>query len=163
MLGITPPPPPDAVPSIDADVSGVTTIREKLSKHSQDKTCYVCHRNIDPLGYALETFDPIGRWRANYPKPKGKAPPPNIDASGKLPSGETYADFASFKAVLQSSRRELFTRSLIEKLLAYATGRLMENADRFEIDNILARVQADNYGLRSMVIEVLTSEIFLSR
>jgi hypothetical protein len=163
MLGITPPPPPDVVPSIEADVSGSTTIREKLTKHSADATCFVCHRNIDPLGYALETFDPIGRWRANYPKPKGKGAAAKIDSSGKLPSGETYADFASFKEVLQASRRDIFTRSLIEKLLTYSTGRLMEHADRFEIDDILTRVQSDNYGLRTMVIEVLTSEIFRSR
>ncbi len=101
ILGITPPPPPDEVPAIDADVSGATTIREKLAKHSEDKTCFVCHRNIDPLGFALETFDPIGRWRSKYPKPKGKGAAAKIDASGKLPSGETYADFASFKTVLQ--------------------------------------------------------------
>ncbi|QDV47676.1 hypothetical protein Enr13x_75870 [Stieleria neptunia] len=164
ILGTPPPPPPDEVPSIDADVSGATTIREKLSKHSEDKTCFVCHRNIDPLGFALETFDPIGRWRSKYPKPKGKAPAATIDASGKLPSGETFEDFASFKAVLRASRHELFQRSLIEKLLTYATGRQMEPADRFAIDDIVARVQADDdAGLRTVVIEVLTSELFRSR
>src|SRR6056297_3656821 len=162
LLGITPPPPPDEVPAIEADVSGAQTIREKLAKHREDKTCYVCHRNIDPLGFALETFDPIGRWRTKYPKAKGSGDAAKIDASGKLPSGEAYADFASFKQVLQSNRRELFARSLIEQLLTYATGRHMEETDRFEIDDILARLQADGGGLRSMVIEVLTSETFRS-
>src|SRR6056297_3246752 len=160
LLGTPPSPPPDVVPSIDADVSGATTIREKLAKHREDKTCYVCHRNIDPLGFALETFDPIGRWRTVYPKPKGKGKraAAKIDASGKLPSGETYADFASFKQVLQSSRQDLFTRSLVEKLLTYATGRYMEQPDRFEINEIVDRVQANGNGLRTMVVEVLTSE-----
>ncbi|TWU23251.1 hypothetical protein Pla52o_27870 [Novipirellula galeiformis] len=163
ILGITPPPPPDEVPAIDADVSGATTIRERLTKHSEDKACYVCHRNIDPLGYALETFDPIGRWRANYPKPKGKSAAAKVDPSGKLPSGETYEDFSSFKKVLLESRRDVFARNLIEKLLTYATGRHMEQTDRFEIDEIRSRVQSDHEGLRTMVTEVLTSEIFRSR
>jgi hypothetical protein len=163
ILGITPPPPPDEVPAIDSDVSGATTIRERLAKHSEDKTCIVCHRNIDPLGFALETFDPIGRWRAKYPKPKGKGPAAKVDPSGKLPSGETYEDFPGFKKVLLKSRRDLFARNLIEKLLTYATGRHMERVDQFEIDDILGHVKADDYGLQTMVIEVLTSEIFRSR
>jgi hypothetical protein len=163
ILGITPPPPPDEVPAIDADVSGATTIREKLARHSEDKTCYVCHRKIDPLGFALETFDPIGRWRTKYPKPKGKAPAPIIDPSGTLPSGETYTSFVDFKKVLLESRREIFARNLIEKLLTYATGRHMERPDQYEVDDILHRVKADDYGLKTMVIEILTSEIFRSR
>ncbi|WP_372896718.1 DUF1585 domain-containing protein, partial [Stieleria sp.] len=103
-------------------------------------------------------------WRAKYPKPKGKGSGATIDASGKLPSGETFGDFSSFKAVLRASRRDQFTRSLIEKLLTYATGRQMEVTDRFAIDDLAARVQADKEaGLRTIVIEVLTSEIFRSR
>ncbi|MCO8123120.1 DUF1592 domain-containing protein [Stieleria sp. TO1_6] len=163
ILGTTPPPPPDEVPALDADVSGAQTIREKLAKHSEDKTCIVCHRSIDPLGFALETFDPIGRWRTKYPKPKGKSKAARIDASGEFPSGQTYDDFASFKKVLAEDRRDDFTRHLIEKLLTYTTGRHMERADQFEIDDILARVKSDHSGLRTMVTEVLTSEIFRSR
>lgn len=163
ILGITPPPPPDEVPAIEADVSGATTIREKLAKHSADQTCKVCHRKIDPLGHALESFDPIGRWRVNYPKPKGKAPAPKVDPTGEFPSGETYKNFAEFKSVLLETRRDLFARNLIEKLLTYSTGRHMERIDGYEIDDILDRVRADNYGLKTMVTEVLTSEIFRSR
>lgn len=163
VLGITPPPPPDVVPAIEADVSGATTIRERLEKHRVDQACNVCHRKIDPLGYALESFDPIGRWRKNYPKPKGGAPAPKIDPSGEFPSGETYKDFADFKQVLLNTRRDLFARNLIEKLLAYASGRHMERLDQYEIDDILKRVEADNYGLQAMVTEVLTSNIFRTR
>ena len=163
ILGIYPPPPPDEVPALDADVSGATTIREKLAKHSEDKTCFVCHRKMDPLGFALETFDPIGRWREKYPKPKGKAPASKIDPSGKLPSGETFADFAGLKKTLLASRRDLFARNLIEKLLTYTTGRHMVPVDQHEIDDILERVKAHDYGLRTMVMEVLTSKIFRSR
>lgn len=161
ILGVTPPPPPDEVPALDADVSGAVTIRERLAKHSADKTCVVCHRNIDPLGFALESFDPIGRWRTRYPKHKGKSA--KVDSSGKFPSGETYEDFASFREVLAESRRELFARNLIETLLAYTTGRHMERVDQYEIDDILVRAKADNFGLRTMIVEVLTSKIFRSR
>lgn len=163
ILGTPPPPPPDEVPTIDANVSGSKTIRERLSKHSQDKTCAVCHRSIDPLGYALETFDPIGRWRNKYPKAKGKGTAAKIDATGKFPSGETFTNFVDFKARLLESRHDQFTRSLIEKLLAYSTGRHMERADQYEIDDILKRVQADDGGLQTMVTEVLTSNLFRSR
>lgn len=163
ILGITPPPPPDDIPSIDADVSGAKTIREKLTKHSEDKTCYVCHRNIDPLGYALESFDPIGRWRTTYPKLNSKAPSLKVDTTGKLPSGETYEDSASYKKVLLEKRSDVFTRNLIEKLLTYTTGRHMEQVDRFEIDDILGRVKSEGLGLQTIITEVLTSKIFRSR
>lgn len=77
ILGVPPPPPPDVVPAIDPDVSGATTIRERLAKHSADNACAECHHKIDPLGFSLESFDPIGRWRNNYPAPKNvKAPAP---------------------------------------------------------------------------------------
>jgi hypothetical protein len=163
ILGTTPPPPPDEVPALEADVSGAKTIREKLAQHSQDKTCQVCHRKIDPLGFPLETFDPIGRWREVYPKANRKAPALKIDASGKLPSGESFADFGEFKSVLMASRQDVFARALIEKLLTYATGRHMVPVDQNEIDDILERVESRDYGLRTMVIEVLTSNIFRSR
>ena len=163
ILGATPPPPPDEVPAIDADVSGAVTIREKLARHSVDKTCHLCHRNMDPLGHALESFDPIGRWRIHYAKPSGKGAGPKVDPTGRLPSGETFTDFASFRKVILDSRLDLFTRSLITKLLAYTTGRHMEWSDQYEIDDILARIRTDNYRLRTIVTEVMTSEVFRSR
>ena len=134
-----------------------------MAAHSRDVTCSICHRRIDPLGFALETFDPIGRWRSKYPKRKGKGSAARIDPSGELPSGERYEDFASYNQVLAQHRRELFVRNLIEKLLTYSTGRHMERNDQFEIDEILARVESADEGLKTMVLEVLTSEIFRSR
>ena len=158
ILGITPPPPPDEVPALDANVQGAKSIREKLALHSKDKACNICHQKIDPLGFALESFDPIGRWRDKYPKQKDK-----IDTSGKFSSGESYEGFDDFRQILASSRSDLFTRGLIEKLLAYTTGRLMQPVDRFEIDDIAATVKADENGLKTMVTEVLTSKIFRTR
>jgi hypothetical protein len=164
ILGISPPPPPDVVPAIEPDVSGATTIRDRLAKHRADATCAECHRKIDPLGFSLESFDPIGRWRSAYPKAKNaKAPAPQIDASGEFPSGETYRDFAGFKKIILDTRSDLFTRHLIRQILTYASGRRMESVDDFVIDEIFARVQKQGLGLKTLVVECLMSEIFRSR
>ena len=163
ILGVLPPTPPDVVPVIESDVSGATTIRERLAKHAADKTCAECHRKIDPLGFGLEVFDPIGRWRTKYPSTKKDGPSPKIDASGEFPSGETYADFREFKKILTEGRKDLFARHLVAKLLAYSTGRHMEVVDDYEIEDILERVREKNYGLNTLVVEALTSEIFRSR
>jgi hypothetical protein len=162
ILGIKPPPPPDVVPAIEPDVSGTTTIRERLAKHSTDRACAECHRKIDPLGFSLESFDPVGRWRSTYPKPKTGAAP-KIDTSGVFASGETYNDFAGFRDILLRRREEQFTRHLIRQLLAYSTGRLMEPADEFAVDRIHEKVKQQGLGLRSLVVECLTSDLFRSR
>jgi hypothetical protein len=162
ILGIKPPPPPDVVPAIEPDVSGTTTIRERLAKHSTDRACAECHRKIDPLGFSLESFDPVGRWRITYPKPK-KGAAPKIDTTGEFASGETYQDFTGFRDILHDKREEMFTRHLIRSLLAYSTGRLMEPADEFAIDRIQEKVKQQGLGLRSLVVECLTSDVFRSR
>jgi hypothetical protein len=162
ILGIKPPPPPDVVPAIEPDVSGTTTIRERLAKHSTDRACAECHRKIDPLGFSLESFDPVGRWRITYPKPK-KGVAPKIDTTGEFASGETYQDFAGFRDILHAKREEMFTRHLIRSLLAYSSGRLMEPADEFAIDRIQEKVKQQGLGLRSLVVECLTSDLFRSR
>jgi hypothetical protein len=160
---VVPPPPPDEVPPIEPDVRGAATIREKLDKHRALKTCAECHRKIDPLGYGLETFDPIGRWRTHYPKPKGARKALPVESSGALPSGETFAGFDAFRKALAATRKDVFTRQLIRQVLSYGTGRHMEAVDHYEIEDILATVQAADYGLRTLVVEVLASEIFRSR
>ncbi|MGA0133340.1 MAG: DUF1592 domain-containing protein [Opitutales bacterium] len=162
ILGIKPPPPPDVVPAIEPDVTGATTIRQRLAKHSTDRACAECHRKIDPLGFSLESFDPVGRLRATYAKPK-KGDAPKIDTSGEFPSGETYRDFAGFRDILHDKREEHFTRHLIRSLLAYSTGRLMEPADEFAVDRIYEKAKQEGLGLRTLVVECLTSEIFRSR
>lgn len=164
ILGIQPPPPPDEVPAIESDVSGATTVRERLAKHSTDKTCAECHRKIDPLGFSLESFDPIGRWREKYPKPKdSKKPTPKVNSSGEFPSGEKYADFAGFKKILSETREDLFARHLIKQVLSYTTGRHMEHADDAEVEAIHEAVKKNKLGLQTLMVECLTSGIFRSR
>ncbi|MEM1225163.1 MAG: DUF1592 domain-containing protein [Planctomycetota bacterium] len=161
VLGDTPPPPPDEVPAIDASIAGAKTIREKLARHREDQACNVCHRKIDPMGFSLETFDPIGRWRDRYRPDKGTQV--EVDASGRFPSGELYANFAEFKEILLATRTEPFLRHLVETLLAYTTGRLMEPVDRYAVDDILLVADAAENGLRSLVENALLSPIVRSR
>jgi hypothetical protein len=163
ILGIKPPPPPDVVPAIEPDVSGSTTIRERLEKHRADIACAECHRKIDPLGFGLETFDPIGRWRLTYPKPKGQVSAAKVDPSGEFASGETYAEFHEFKSILAAGRKDVFARHLIKEFLSYATGRHMEPVDDFVIEDVFQAVKKDDYGLRMLIVEALASDIFRSR
>lgn len=163
LLGVIPPPPPDEVPLIEPDTRGAITLRERIEKHRASETCAECHRKIDPLGFGLESFDQIGRWRTRYPKASQKSEALEIDSSGEMPSGETYAGFEDFKKILVATRAEVFTKHLISMVLTHATGRHMEPLDQFEIDDIHAKVSAEGGGLRTLVTESLVSGIFRSR
>ena len=163
ILGIPPPPPPDVVPAIDPDVSGATTIRDRLAKHRADAACAECHRKIDPLGFSLEAYDPVGRWRKTYPKPKKAKDAPKSDTTGEFPSGETYADFTGFKQVIRDTRADLFSRHLIRQFLTYTTGRTMELNDDLLIDQLHDKVKKQGLGLKTLMVECLMSEVFRSR
>ena len=163
ILGIKPPPPPDVVPAIEPDVTGATTIRQRLAKHRNDPACAECHRKIDPLGFALESFDPIGRWRTTYPKAKGNAPAPKVDASGEFGSGATYADFGEFRRILLEQRQQAFSRNLVRQFLSFAAGRHLTPADDFAVEDILQAAHRQGDGLRTLLVEAVTSDVFRSR
>lgn len=156
ILGTPPSPPPPDVEPLDPDIRGATTIRDQLSRHRRIATCYECHRKIDPLGFALENFDPIGRWRDEYIRNRP------IDASGELPGGDTFQGVVDFKAILLA-RQEQFTRALTTKLLAYGMGRRTEPADRPHIDRIVDALSERGNGFRDLVKLVVLSEPFRSR
>jgi hypothetical protein len=156
ILGTPPSPPPDDVPSIDPDVRGAKSMRDLLVKHRDSPACMECHRKIDPLGFAMENFDPIGQWRTHYSKKV------TIDASGELPSGESFQDLAGLKKVLMQ-RKEFFARMLTEKLVAYACGRKMEPRDRPRIEAICEPLREKGYPMRDLIEAVVTSDLFLSR
>jgi hypothetical protein len=159
ILGTPPSPPPDDVPPIDPDIRGATSIRDQLAKHRNSTTCNECHRKIDPPGFALENFDPIGGWRTHYPK--GKNQGPVIDASGELPSGESFDDINGFKELLLD-REVLFARMLAGRVLSYAIGRRIETSDRAEVDRIVAAISKEDFGMRSLIEEVVAGPVFQS-
>lgn len=156
VLGTPPPTPPDDVPAIDPDVRGAKSIRDLLAKHRTSAACNECHRKIDPLGFALECFDPIGGIRSRYDNKSA------IDTSGKLPSGQAFEGIAELKQLLVE-RKPFFARAFTEKLLAYALGRRIELSDRAEIDQILKDLEPDDYPARELIERVILSKAFARR
>ncbi|MHC4875547.1 MAG: DUF1592 domain-containing protein [Planctomycetota bacterium] len=155
LLGTPPSPPPPDVEPLDPDIRGATTIREQLQKHRSSPACNDCHRRIDPMGWALENFDPVGKWRNSY----GKT---SIDASGEFASGETYQNIEGFKTLLLE-RRNLFAAALTRKLLEYSTGRHMTIVDRGSIDDIVRDLNRNGDGFRDVIHAVVQSEVFCNR
>jgi mono/diheme cytochrome c family protein len=171
ILGTPPPRPPADVPAIDPDIRGATTIREQLAKHRQVSSCATCHAKIDPPGFALESFDVIGGWRENYrttgrgeavtvdgrrmPYHKG----PKVDPADVLSDGQHFANMDELKRLLLKDQDQL-ARALAEKLLIHATGAAPTTADKTEIDAIVGKIREKNYGLRTLVHEIVQSKPF---
>ena len=157
MFNDPPPPPPDVVPEIEADDAAIEakglTIRERLKQHAIDQTCASCHARIDPLGFVLESFDPIGRWREQY---RGGLA---IDASGKLFGEAEFKDIEQFKDAILA-RPEKFIRAFTEHLLSYALGRELKVTDKPAIDRVTRRVLADHGRFSTVAVEVAKSMPF---
>jgi hypothetical protein len=177
IVGRPSPPPPPNVPAVEPDIRGTTTIREQLAKHRQIASCAGCHNKIDPPGFALECFDPIGNLRDYYRimGDNGKRVDvhvkgahvrykqgPAVDASGEMPDGKRFKNIADFKRILLEDKDQI-ARCLTEKLLTYATGGRIRPADGQIVTEIVAGVRDKNYGLRSLIHEVIQSPIFLNK
>jgi len=169
VFGESPPPPPSAVPAIEPDTAGATSIRELLSRHQADASCATCHRRIDPLGFALENFDPVGRWRTHYPlyeKQKNgnivTKDGPKVDAEGKLPDGTQIRGVSDLKQYLVANIDQ-FSACLAEKLLIYGTGRPMNYADRQVVKHLVAEVRKQGNGFQDLIIAVVSSESFRTK
>ena len=152
-----PPPPPDVVPEIEADDDAIEsqgmTLRQRLVQHQSNKSCASCHSKIDPMGFALENYDAIGRWRDNY---RSGLP---IDASGELFGEARFTDIVGLKdAILKNP--EWFMRGFSEHLLAYALGRKLEVTDKPAIDRILRKAMAARGQFSTIVTEIVTSYPF---
>ena len=174
IVGTPPSPPPDNVSAIDPDIRGATTIREQLAKHRSVESCGVCHRKIDPPGFALESFDVIGGWRDNYRVTgrgetvivdgrrmsyhKGKT----VDPSGVMADGRRFKNIDQFKQLLLEDKPQL-ARALTTKLMTYATGRAPQPSDGNAVEAIVTKLGAKNYGLRSLVHEIVQSETFRNK
>jgi hypothetical protein len=164
MFGVTPPPPPPNVQPLEPTPSNVekTTIRGQLAAHSTSATCAACHRKIDPLGFAFENYDAVGRWRTHEETAAGKGASPPVDASGILPDGRAFSGPDEFKRLLASDT-STFAEAVVGKLATFALRRAMTVDDRAAIKEIAASVEAEGYPLRSLVEAVATSNLIQSR
>ncbi len=156
MLGTPPPPPPPDVPPLEEPTGPAPrTVRELLTQHRANPVCAGCHSRIDPLGFALENYDAIGRWRAT----EGDKP---IDAKGTLPDGTTFEGPDQLKAALLE-RKALFIRNLSNKMLGYALGRGLTLKDSCVVDTIVADVEKHDYSALSLIDAVVMSVPFRYR
>ena len=177
LLGTPPPPPPPAVPAVEPDISGATTVREQLAAHRADPACAGCHAKIDPPGFALESFDVMGRFRDRYrslgkgervegidrhSKPVRFKYALPVDPSGVTEDGAAFADVREFRELLLDHERRL-ARNLLERLTTYATGATVQFGDRAEVDRLLDAAAASDYGVRTLIRGLVRSRLFLEK
>ena len=190
LLGVPRLPPPPNIPAIEPDATGATTIRQMVEMHRADRACAVCHDKMDPYGVAMESFDPIGGQRDRYrldgaPKKirRGKEEAeepsievvsmagnpwrsrskvrlgPEVDASGTLANGRSFHDIEELKKLLLADE-DAIARSLAQQLVVYATGSAIRFSDRDDIDAIVKKTKSSQHGLRSLIKEIVLSDLF---
>ncbi len=156
ILGTPPPPPPPDVPPLDDSKVGTeASMREQLQMHRANAVCAACHSKMDPLGFGLENYDAIGRWRE-------KDGSFTIDSTGVLPNGKSFTTPAEMRDVLSSQLPE-FSRALIERMLTYALGRGVKDSDARTIDGIQQAVGAQQYKFQAVIYEIVRSLPFQQR
>jgi hypothetical protein len=158
LLGTPPPPPPANVGDLVAHGKDgrALTMREQMEQHRANPVCASCHARMDPLGFALENYDGVGKWRD---KDTGNT----IDASGKLPNGATLVGPAGLKKILITKDRDEFINTATEKLLLYALGRGLEYYDEPAVREICKQAAKDDYRMSSLITAVVTSTPFEMR
>jgi hypothetical protein len=154
ILGTPPPPPPPDVPSLEEHKEGASpkSVRERLTQHRSNPACASCHSRIDPLGFGLENYDVIGRWRAE----EGGSP---VDASAELMDGTKFQGPVELKQVLMR-HKDVFIRNLTGKMLGYALGRGLTLKDSCTVDDIVARLKENNYSAQTLVESIVLSMPF---
>ncbi len=156
IMGAPPPPPPPDVPTLDEEAVGTKlSLRQQMEQHRANPSCASCHNRMDTLGFGLENYDAIGRWRTM----DGRFP---VDVSGTFPSGKSFQTPAAMRALLRDDLPE-FARCLTEKMLTYALGRGLENYDKRTVESIIRRLAPEEYPLQSLVFEIARSLPFQSR
>ena len=156
VLNSPPPPPPADVPALDEAKLGVAVShRAQLEQHREDSLCASCHNKMDPLGFALENYDAIGRWRI-------LDGPFLVDSTGTFPGGKTFSGPTELKALLRG-RMPQFTRSLAERMLTYALGRGVEPFDRLVVKDLVRQTAADEYRIQALVQGIVMSVPFQQR
>ncbi|MES2469917.1 MAG: DUF1592 domain-containing protein [Verrucomicrobiota bacterium] len=161
ILGTPPPPAPPNIPSLEASEKSSDgrelSMREALALHSESPLCASCHNRMDPLGFAFENFNAMGLWRE---KDRGEALPP---ASGKLVTGEAFADVRALKQLIVTSRRADYYRCLTEKMLTYAIGRGPQPCDIQAVDTIVNQLEAADGRFSTLIMGIVESPPFQKR
>jgi hypothetical protein len=158
ILGTPPPPPPPGVEELDDSKDAVLkgSLRERMEQHREKPMCASCHARMDPIGFAFENFDAIGRWRdfdGTF----------TIDPSGVLPGGAKFDGATELVDIMKDKRRAQFCRCLAEKMLTYAIGRGLESFDRCAVDKIVESLEQNDYHFSSLVLAVARSDPFQLR
>lgn len=172
ILGQPAPPPPEGVEALEPDTRGATTIREQLDAHRTNEVCASCHRTIDPPGFALESFDPIGGFRKNYrisggtvkfgdfesfaPYKKGLP----VDSSGVTPEGDAFSGIEEYKQLLLDEKIDQVARNFASKLLVFSTGAEIEFADRDAVEAIVKSGRDTGHPIKTMIHSVVQSDLF---
>ncbi len=156
ILNTPPPPPPPGVPNLNEEAVGSTaSLRKQLEQHRANSMCASCHSKMDPLGFGLENYDAIGKWRTM----DGKFP---IDSSGVLPNGKSFQGSAGLKGILRAGKDE-FTDCVTEKMLTYALGRGLERYDKPAVKSISKKVADGSYRFSRLILEIVDSMPFEMR
>lgn len=158
LLDDPPPPPPPAVPQIDLADPRIAemTLKERIEDHRNQAACRSCHVKIDPWGIAFENFDALGRWRDQI---KGQP----VDASSELYNHETLNGVEGLKRFLLERRQDQFVHAMVSKMATYALGRSPGFEGRAELDEMTAKVRAQGDGLKTIIFELVRSELFQSK
>lgn len=154
-----PEPPPADVPALGEKPSEGEehwTLRERLSMHRERADCRGCHEQIDPLGFALENFNAIGRWREEYENDR------RVDMEGVLFRKHPFTNVVEFKDAILAEK-DRFVKGLAGHLLSFALARELGTADEIALDDIVKRVAAEGYGMKVLMREVILSEPFLAK
>ncbi|HBJ38842.1 MAG TPA: filamin [Planctomycetaceae bacterium] len=152
LLNMPPPPAPPDIPELEK-AKLVGTLRQRMEQHRTNPACAACHNMMDPLGFALENYDAVGRYR----KRDGGS---DIDASGRIPDGTAFVGADGLRRVLAIERREQFVKALIEKMMTYAIGRGVEYYDKCAVDKILSDSRAYDYRFAYILAGIIESDPF---
>jgi hypothetical protein len=157
ILGTPPPPPPPAVPSLNADPERLRalSVREMMEEHRKNPACSGCHSRMDPLGFALENFDAIGRWRTTSGAAK-------IDASGVMPDGAKFSGPVELRSIL-ADRSDEIVSATTHKLMTYALGRGIEYYDMPAVRAIVREAAPGDYKWSSIILGIIKSAPFQMR
>jgi len=164
IFGRTPPPPPPNVEPLEPTPSDKpkATIRDQLEAHATHATCASCHQKIDPLGFAFDNYDAIGRWRTHEKVAGGLGDDPLVSARGTFPDGRSYENPEQFKQLLASDL-DRFAEAFVEQLATFALRRVMTIDDRAQIKAIAEASKHDGYRLRTVIEQLVMSELFQKR